>query len=83
MIREGEGLSSSLVFLVGGDLLLLPLHLLGGDHRLLVDFALGHFAGRLALLLLILLFALFLGALAGAAGVNAALVAVALPSTSA
>lgn len=72
----------SLVFLVGGDLLLLLFHLLGGDYGLFINFTLGHFACRLALLWLILLFAFFLRPIAGA-GVNAGLVAVALPNTSA
>lgn len=69
-----------LVFLVGDITgVLLFLHLLGGDHGLLVN--LGHFGSRLDLLGLLLILALLLGATAGA-GVHAALVAVALHSTS-
>ena len=64
-----------LVFLICRDFLLLLLHLLGGDNCLLIRFT-GHLATRLALLLLIFL-SLLLG---GLAGVNAGLVAVALPS---
>lgn len=61
---------------------MLLLHLLGGDNSLLVNFALGHLATGLVLLLLLLLgLALLLGALARA-GVNAGLVAVALPNSS-
>lgn len=74
-----------LVFLIGGNIILLLLHLLGGDDCLLINFTLGHLATRLALLLLLLLLlvlALLLGALAGA-GVNAGLVVVALPHPSA
>lgn len=69
-----------LVFLIGGNVagVVLLLHLLGGgDHRLLVNFTLGHLAARLALLVLVLV---LLGALAGA-GVNTGLVVVSLPST--
>lgn len=65
---------------------MLLLHLLSGDHCLLIDFTLGHlasrFAWRLLLLLLLLLVLILLGALAGA-GVNARLVVVALPKTGA
>lgn len=69
-----------LVFLVGDITgVWLFLHLLGGDHCLLVNLALGHFGSRLDLLGLLIL-ALLLGATAGA-GVHAALVAVALHST--
>ncbi len=57
---------------------MLLLHLLGGDHRLLINFTLGHLGSRLALLVLFL--ALPLGALAGA-GVSTGLVVVALPRT--
>lgn len=75
--------SGLLVFLIGGNIaaVLLLLHLLGGDHCLLVNFTLGHLGSGLALLLLLLLvliLALLLGAPAGA-GVHAGLVVVALP----
>lgn len=70
-----------LVFLVGDITgVLLFLHLLGGDHCLLVNLALGHFGSRLDLLGLLLILALLLRTPAGA-GVHAALVAVALHST--
>lgn len=61
---------------------MLLLHLLGGDHRLLINLALGDLGSGLALLLLllILILALLLGAPAGA-GVNTGLVVVALPTT--
>lgn len=74
--------SGLLVFLIGGNIaaVLLLLHLLGGDHRLLVNFTLGHLGPGLALLLLVLVLALLLGAPAGA-GVHAGLVVVALPGT--
>lgn len=69
-----------LVFLIGANVagVLLLLHLLGGDHRLLINFTLGHLASGLVLLVLVL--ALPLGALAGA-GVSTGLVVVALPRT--
>ena len=58
---------------------MLLLHLLGGDHRLLVNFTLGDLASSLVLLLVFIL-AFLLGALGGAA-VHAGLIAVALPTT--
>lgn len=72
--------SELLVFLIGGSIatLLLLIHLLSGDHRLLVNFALGHFGSGLGLLLVVL--ALLLWTPAGA-GVNAGLVAVALAAS--
>lgn len=78
MIKTGLNL---LVFLIGGNItgVLLFLHLLGGDHRFLVNLTLGNFGSRLDLLRLLLILALLLRAAAGA-GVHAALVAVALHS---
>lgn len=75
--HQGSNTGLLLVFLIGGGIaaLLLLLHLLGGDHRLFVNFTLRHFSSRLRLLLVVL--ALLLGAPTGA-GVNAGLVAVAL-----
>lgn len=65
-----------LVFLIGGNIIgvLLLLHLLSGDHCLLV-----HFDSGFALLLLVLFLDLLLRAL-GRGAVDAGLVAVALPT---
>lgn len=78
---QEQAYSRLLVFLIGGNItgILLLLHLLSGDHRLLVNFTLGHLGSRLALLVLVLV--LLLQALAGAR-VNAALVVVGLPDAS-
>lgn len=77
-----QAYSGLLVFLICGNVagILLLLHLLGGDHCLLVNFTLGHFGSGLDRLLLLLILALLLGAPAGA-GVNTGLVVVALPGT--
>lgn len=77
---QKQAYSRLLVFLIGGNVagVLRLLHLLGGDHCLLINLTLGHLASRLALLLLLLVLAL--GALARA-GVNTGLVVVALPDT--
>lgn len=77
-MRQEQAYSRLLVFLIGGKItgILLLLHLLSGDHRLLVHFPLGHLASGLALLLLVPVYVLLLRALAGAR-VNAGLVAVA------
>lgn len=81
--REDLGVNTRLkllVFLIGGNVVLLLLHLLGGDYCLLINFTLGHLPTGFALQLLVIL-SLLLGALARAC-VNAGLVAVALPRSS-
>lgn len=77
--------SRLLVFLISGNItgILLLLHLLSGDHCLLVNLSLGHLGSRLALLLLLLviILALLLGTLSRTC-VNAGLVVVAWPNAS-
>lgn len=77
---QHQAYSRLLVFLIGGNVVLLLLHLLGGDYCLLINFTLGHLPTGFALQLLVIL-SLLLGALARAC-VNAGLVAVALPRSS-